>query len=215
MATASEKEREIHQLILKGDDLALSMLYELYGESVVAKLKSLYRQIGRTDDAIIFEAVNEAFFGYYKRPMTFDPGKNTLRRFLEIAAERDLKNLLEKNKTRSHGKEKLLKDVELDAKSGNRPTEEERNPEFQVIYDHSMTEIEKELRTHFNTDEDVELAKLVLSKVRETEKYASILGIDELPDKEKRTIVKKNKDRIKAVIDRKNIEEAIKKLIYE
>lgn len=213
MAAAADKEIEIHRQILAGNDLALSKLYDLYGESIVLKLKSWYRGQRKMDDALFYESVNEAFFGYYNNPMTFDPNQNTLHRFLEIASERDLINLLAKNNNRTQGKEKLLDDVELQNNFGNRNVRVADNPEFQIIFVEFVAEVNKELSNHFSNEKDIEIAKLILAKVRETEKYSAILEISELTNEAQQSEVKKNKDRIKLVIERKGIEEKIRKMI--
>lgn len=79
---ASPKEQRLYHAIVNGDDLALSKLYDLYGKEIIGSLKSWYRKSANKDDAPIFEAVNEAFFGYYKNPTTFNPKLNTLKRLV-------------------------------------------------------------------------------------------------------------------------------------
>ena len=76
---ATDQERDLHSLIIEGDDLALSKLYELHGDSVIRSLKLWYK--GIKDEALIFQAVNEAFLGYYKNPKTYNPELNSLQRF--------------------------------------------------------------------------------------------------------------------------------------
>src|SRR5689334_2057725 len=109
---------ELHQLILKGDDLALSKLFDLYGGSVARKLKNWYQSTANADAALIYEAVNEAFLGYFRNPYTFDSRISTLERFLEVAAERDLKNILVREKKHLALKKTPI-DVELHEKLWN------------------------------------------------------------------------------------------------
>src|SRR5436190_11891615 len=99
MAKATEQDIKIHNSILAKNDLALAMLFDLYGESIIGSLKKWYSKVAANDEDLIKAAVYEAFLGYYQNPNTFNPELNGLLRFLEIAAERDLINLIKKEKT--------------------------------------------------------------------------------------------------------------------
>jgi RNA polymerase sigma-70 factor (ECF subfamily) len=209
MAKASDKERELHQLILTGDDLALSKLYVLYGKSVINKLKGLY---SKTDLTYIQEAVNDGLFGYFRNPKTFDPEKNTLLRFLEIAAERDLLNILQKEKKHLQTK-KAPQNVELEEVFWNSIVREEKTTDGQLIHKESIEIVNKELAIHFDTERDLKLAKLVLSGERETDVFSTVLEIEKLTVEEQRKEVKKHKDRIKKVLERNDIESKLKNLL--
>src|SRR5580698_11502086 len=102
---ATENELELHNSIKEKDDLALSQLFELKGEEIILSLTRWYPRVAAKDKALITEAVNEAFWGYYKNPYSFDPKLYTLQRFLEIAADRDLKNILIREKKHSNKKD--------------------------------------------------------------------------------------------------------------
>jgi|ERR1051326_8555567 hypothetical protein len=212
MAKKVDKSGELHQLILKGDGLALSKLYDLYGAEVIRKLKGWYRKLAKTDTALFVEAVNEAFLGYYRNPFTFDPNKNTLLRFLEIAAERDLKNILVREKKHLET-QKVPDNVELEEKFWNSISKNAKMPDGQLIFNESMALINKELANHFDNDLDLKLAKLVIAGERETDVFSGVLEIEELEIAEQRSEVKKNKDRIKKVLERNGVEEKLKKLL--
>lgn len=208
MSKASEGEREIHQLILKSDGLALSKLYVLYDKQLTFRLK---KRFPKTSLTLIQEALNEALFGYFKNPFTYDPDKSSLLAFLDLAARRDLLNILQKEK--KHTKNKNLDNVELNEDYLEYITEDQSNKEGALIRKETVSVIEKELNLHFKDIVDVELAKMILGNERETAPFAIVLNIQELPQEEQQKIVKRHKDRIKKVIDRKNIEQQLKDLL--
>ena len=205
-------ELDHHKAVLDKDDLALSKLYDLYGDKIIRTLKRWYRTVAKRDEALIFEAVNEAFYGYFNNPSTFNPQQNTLQRFLEIAADRDLKNLLSKEKKHLLRKD-LPEDVELEEKFWNSIAKSDNSADATIITDEMMQAVQQLLAIYFLTDTDILLAKMVLSKDRETELYIKVLQIEQLTIGEQRKEVKKTKDRIKKVLERNDIESRIKNLL--
>jgi len=209
---ATVEEQHLHTAVLGGDDLALSKLYTLYGASVISSLKNWYGKTAQKDEALFLEAVNEAFWGYFNNPANFDPEQGTLNRFLEVAAERDLINILAREKKHS-GKKELPEDVELQEKFWNSTVGNIETTDAGIIQEEVMEATDKELAKHFKTPLDISLVKLVLQKERETEVFAKALGIEYLPLEEQRAEVKKHKDRIKKVLERNQVEQKLKKLI--
>ena len=212
MTKATAKEIEYHNLILAEDDLALAKLFDFYGEKITASLKSWYSKYARQDEVLILEAVNEAFWGYYKNPHTFNPEHSTLKRFLEIAAERDLKNILEREK-KYFKKQNLPEDVELEEKYWNSIKKDETLSDSQLIFEESLKLINNELAIYFDNETDICLAKLILTGERETETFSNLLGLEKLTIEEQRAEVKKHKDRIKKVLERNQVELKLKRLI--
>lgn len=210
MATATIKEIQLHNSIKEKDDIALSKLYDMYGDYLVKTIKARYPK-SYQDESFAFEAVNEALFGYFNSPDTFDPQLNTLKRFLEIAAERDILNLLQKEKKHSK-KINLPDDVELHENFWNSIVKEENLPDSDLISSQSLKKVEQELEKHFNK-EDLLLAKMVLIGERSTEVFSKVLKIEGLTIEEQKNEVKKVKDRIKKVIERNQIETKLKNIL--
>jgi len=208
----SHRELELHSLIQKDDDVALMELFEIHGETIMIKLKSWYKSV--LDEALILEAVNEAFFGYYKNPNTFNPKKGTLSRFLEVAAERDLKNILQKENRRGK-KIDLPEDVELQEKMWNSILSESEASDSAIVMTETYSKVEEFLQGYFLNSVDVELARLILMKERANTEFVKVLNIDSLSPQDQTKEVKRNKDRIKKVISRNNIEEQLRAIIYE
>jgi len=212
MGVASNKELKLHNAIKHKDNLALAKLYDLYGDSLVTTLKSRYPRASSRDELFIFESVNEALFGYYKNPETYNPELNTLKRFLEMAAERDLLNILQKEKRHSNKKD-LPDDVELQDIFWNNIKKDENLPDGNMVTSETFDLIENELKQHFSNDQDISLAKMILSGERATEAFAELLAINHLSLEEQRLFVKKTKDRIKKVIERNEVESKLKNIL--
>lgn len=209
---ATPKEKLLISEMLGGDDLALSKLYTVHGDSIITSLKSWYPKVAQKDEALILEAVNEAFSGFFNNPATFNPEISSLKRFLEVAADRDLKNILNREKKHSLKKD-LPEDVELHEKLWNSTVSNSGSTDSGMIHKELIEITDNELAHHFKTDRDISLAKLVLQKARETEVYAEVLGIQNLSIDNQRDEVKRHKDRIKKVLERNQVEQKINKLI--
>ncbi|WP_276348832.1 hypothetical protein [Daejeonella sp. JGW-45] len=209
---ATPKELALHQAVTDRSDTALLKLYDLYGESIIRKLKSWYSKLAAKNDDSIPAAVNEAFLGYYNNPATFNPQISSLERFLEMAAERDLKNDIEREKDQE-GKENLPDGVELQANFWNSLKKDQTATDQRIIHKETIAAVDQELGLHFKTDQDLTLAKMVLSRERETGPYAEVLEIGELTTEEQKAEVKKHKDRIKKILERHGVEAKLKKLL--
>ncbi|MFL5788099.1 MAG: hypothetical protein ACJ748_08600 [Flavisolibacter sp.] len=209
---ASEKELEQHSLIIAKNDLALSKLFDDLGEQIVSALKNWYVKVANMDEGLILEAVNEAFWGYYKNPETFNPNLNTLHRFLEIVAERDLKNILEREKKHLN-KKNVPENVELADSFWNRIKRDNQSTDGNLLQQEALKEIDTELSKHFKTERDRAIAKYILSGERKTEVFSKLLNMETLDLVEQKKQVKKHKDRIKAILDRHGIEEKIKQIL--
>lgn len=207
------RDLQLHEAIRAKKPVALSRLFDIYGHDVIKALKSWYPKHARIDEQLIIGAVNEAFWGYYRNPNTYAPKKSSIKRFLEVAAERDLLNILRKEGKLLDNKEALPENVELEQIFWNRVTKEGNSPEDNLIFLEGLEAINKELEQHFDNPRDIELAKLILAKEREMEKYSHVLELVNLPVNDQRNEVKRHKDRIKKVLERNQVENALKKLI--
>src|SRR5687767_9145641 len=101
MAQASDKDREIHHLILSGDDLAFAEFCDGYYELIYTKVAGFNKGIGAEDETLIADVITDVFLKYFQDPGRYDPEKQTLERFLIMDAEGDLKNEWEKRKRRA------------------------------------------------------------------------------------------------------------------
>ena len=206
MAQATPDEIELHKLIQAGDGLAFAKLCDKYLEPTIQKVRNFNWQMHLSDSSLITEVVIDSFYGYLYNPDKFNPEKQTLEKFLVIDAEGDLKNAWAKKK-RHQQKFKVIKnEVELDEQFGNSETGKIKNlnTPSQIMIDKEAEGIlSTELKKHFDSDRDIEMANLILSRERDTSVYAGVLEITHLNFEEQQQEVKRNKDRIKKVLGRK------------
>lgn len=206
MAQATPDEIELHNLIKSGDDLAFAKLCDKYLEPTIKKVRQFNWQIQLNDSSMIATVVVDSFYGYLYNPEKFNPEKQTLERFLVIDAEGDLKNAWAKKKKHQQTFEVIKNEVEFDEQFGNSESGKIRNlnTPSQMMIDKEADEIlTTELKKHFDSEKDIEMANLILSKERDTNAYAEILEITHLQFEKQQQEVKRNKDRIKKVLNRK------------
>lgn len=201
MASASEKEKYIHSLVLKQDDLAFARFCDEFYEPVYKKVKAFNRGINSFDETLIMDVVTDTFLNYFKNPTRYNPEKQGLERFLIMDAEGDLLNVWEKIKQKN---KKIEKPVELDEKNRNSELEDDGlTPYEQLVNKEDRALLEKKLTAFLKSDKDVQIAQLLLAGERQSLEYAKILGIETLDPETQRREVKRHKDRIDKVIQRK------------
>lgn len=208
----NDKSLALHRLILSGDALALTKLYDEYGENIINALKIDFPNLARQDESHLLEAVNDALMGYYRNPNTFDPKQKSLKNFLILAAKRDLLNIIERNK--KHNKKiNFPTDVEVEENTWNRIKKSSQLPDTEIIQSESINLVDEELSKYFSNERDIELAKMVIRGERETDAFAIVLQIETHEKNKKQDEVKRNKDRIKKILERNQIELKLKKLL--
>ena len=201
MATASDRERELHAQILEKNDLAFAKLCDAYYESVFKKVRLFNKDLQGADDTLVADVVTDAFIHYFEKPDRYDAEKQGLEYFLAMDAEGDLRNALQKLH-RKH--KKNPKPVELDEKSGNRLIDKDHLDPFEKLVNKETSAfLEQKLEGIFETETDVLVAQLLLSGERRSSEYAKALNIEHLMEEEQRLEIKKQKDRIDKVIRRK------------
>ncbi len=206
MAQATPEEIELHNLIQSGDDLAFAKLCDKYLEPTIKKMRHFNWQIHLSDSSLIPEVVIDSFYSYLYNPDKFNPEKQTLEKFLVIDAEGDLKNAWSKRKKHRQKFTAINNEVEFDEQFGNSEIGKIRNlnTPSQIIIDKEADGIlTAELKKHFDSDKDIEMANLILARERNTSVYAGVLKISHLNVEQQQQEVKRNKDRIKKVLDRK------------
>lgn len=201
MAAASDKERNIHALILVKDDLAFARLCDEYYEPVFAKVKHFNPDIFKSDETLLTDVVTDVFLNYFRHPERYQPDKQSLEYFLVMDAEGDLKNAWQKLK---RYEKKLQNSVELDKKNGNSGIEDDAFDPFERLIDKEDRELlEKTLRSIFDSETDVLVAQLMLAGERRSSEYARVMNIGHLPEEARKLQIKQQKDRVDKVIRRK------------
>ncbi len=145
-------------------------------------------------------AAADAILTFIRRPEVYDPERLTLKSYLRMSANGDMKNLLEKERRHSKRRvsleltepvvEEQLRDEEADpARVLERRTDEE---EAQA----RLRSLIPDWLAAGLTLEEVQVLGLMRIKERRTTVYAAVLGILHLPFKEQQKIVKQTKDRL-------------------
>jgi hypothetical protein len=133
---------------------------------------------------------------YVQKPESFDPSKASLRGYLVLSIDRDLRNILAKRRRRPNVTE-LPDDVELEAASGKDGIEAPTLEEL-LVADQLLARV----RVHLAEPEDHLILDLLIDGERSTTAFAAILGLAEAAADEQRAAVKRCKDRIKAHLRR-------------
>ena len=201
-AELEESANEFHSRILRGDPIASAEIAEKFLPVINERLSKKFR--GIDDPNLIDTAVVDAFFSYLDNPQKFNPEKTNLLRYLLMSARGDLQNLLAREKNKKIIS--LTEDVEL------LPSQQEYRIETVTLSSEDNVEqtiliktspVWNLIKEYLPNATDQEFLNLLMENVRDTNEYAKLLGIQALPPKEQRIIVKRHKDRIKKVITRK------------
>ena len=115
---------ELHRRLLTGDRTAseevISLLYALLTQEVSVQFR-------QTDEHIVWDGVIDAMLDYCARPQQFDAERGVpLKRFLRLAARRNVMNTLRGEQRRKAREEAVghtwaASSVELDPAAGNLP----------------------------------------------------------------------------------------------
>jgi len=96
MNHSSTAELQLHYSILENKENFLPALKEFYQEHLVACLHQWYGPAIVHDASLVHEAVYETFRYYMEHPRTFNPAQGSLKGFLEIAADKIMQSILER-----------------------------------------------------------------------------------------------------------------------
>jgi hypothetical protein len=190
----------MHARLLSGTSLIVtSEIAETFLSPVANSLRKEFPTLD--DHHLIDTAVGDALIDYFGNPARFDPHRAGLFTYLRWLAKSRLLNLLAKQKNLS-AREKF---VELEAVE---PVYEMTDCEFADPEDAlARRELDdamwRKLRELFTDPIDLELTKLMMEGVRDTDRYAALLGLSSLPPEERASAIKRHKDRVKKTIQRK------------
>jgi DNA-directed RNA polymerase specialized sigma24 family protein len=188
------QQDELHQRILQNDPTAFSELCEL----ALPHLASfLHLRFPQHESHLCETVVIDLLLDYQARPEQYDPCKLSLFAYLRMAARRDMLNAIDRQSRREKhltGIEKLV--VELETWGRNLFQRQFDPGEWLQQYtDASFEEILADLHAELDaTDEQILL--LMLDGVRDSNRYAEVMGILHLEISAQRRAVKRAKDRI-------------------
>lgn len=180
-----------YQRLLRNDPTAFAELCERVLPHLVLFLQSQFPQ---QDQHRLEMAAIDVMLAFRADPEKYDVKKLSVVAYLRMAARKDVLNLLDK----THRREQRLTDIEgLNIATEENPVEAhfaldewlEQHTEL------SLKEIFAALEREIDPD-DIAVLMLMAEGVRETERYAEVMGVGHLGEETQRQVVKKAKDRL-------------------
>ncbi|MBX9681139.1 MAG: hypothetical protein K2X38_20470 [Gemmataceae bacterium] len=193
-----EQEAELHRRLAARDPVAPSQLAKHFLDPLA---QHLVRAKGEADEPMCYDAATEALFNLSERPETCISGVS-LWNYLCMSASRDLMNLRRKAKSKK-GSAISLDSVELSSQDGKCL----QTPDFRIEIE--TKEEADRVRRHLLpivlqdlAEAEQQALELLIDRVKETSRYAEVLGITQLSLDEQEKIVKRLKDKLNARLKR-------------
>jgi hypothetical protein len=202
MAVSNENRKmwdELHNRLISGDVIASAEIAELFLPLLIGKLNRVFLNID--DPHLIETAVIDTLMDYLSKPNQYNPNRGNLFSFLILKSKSDLLNFLSPKKI-DQARVDLTEIVELDNDSSVYGVELIDEMNVEELITNNLSPIWTHLSSIIPDRTDQEIVKLMMDGIRETDVYAEVIGIQNLPDDERSRIVKQNKDRLKKVIQR-------------
>lgn len=189
----------LHQRLLRDDPVAWNDVAWAYLDHLIAWLAP--RNLSVPEDLRV-TAAEDAVMSLCKRPASYDPARGELFPFLCMAAQRDLQNLLQKEKR--HQGAVSLESVEQSPQAGKYLGKEDDSC-LKLYREDDPNDGHDPLIAAFLASASAEerrVLELMLDGERDSSVFAAALGLGDLPVQEQRLRVKQLKDRIKARLRR-------------
>jgi len=193
---ATLEEYEFHQRILARDDrIAFAMLAErLY----VPLIQDVRQRAGMdADPVLVEEAVGEALLDYRDAPEKYNPNRASLHNYLVMVAYRDFQNAYARE-SRATRRQISLFDPAFQEQDVAESQKAIRTADTAEIVE-SQLQVEvlwRLIDEIFPNPTERRIVTLILNNVSSVEPYARTLGLDDLPEDERRRQVDLVKDRI-------------------
>ena len=184
-----------HQILNQDSPTAFAQLSEIALPYLVSYLKKEFYQV---ETHLQETAVIDCLLTYLAAPEKYDPEKLTLFAYLRMAARHDLLNAIDSNNRQ--GRPLLDIDEPSIQEQLAQFDATEFDPDYLGTWLGPDTSASRQAVLHRFEQElnstDRQLFLLMLNGVRETEPYADILQVSQLPVAEQRRDVKRAKDRL-------------------
>jgi len=191
---------ELHQRLLGGASLTVtSEIAELFLQRIINSLSGEFKGVG--DPHLIDTAAEDALIYYFERPAKFDPARAALFTYLRWLAKSRLLNSLGGQKT-SEGQKKVVELSNVEAVY-TVAAQGESGAESALISLDVRTKIMQQVERYITDPIDLRVAGLLVAGVRDTSEYAEVMEILDRPVTEQRKLVKRAKDRVKKIFERK------------
>jgi hypothetical protein len=164
-----------------------------FAELVLGPLETdLARRFRQADPDQVCEAAGTAVLFLVKNSTRYDPSRSPLPAFLRLVAGRDLRNLRQAEYRRRR-KQIPWDAVEHDLPAGN-DSEEDFTMDDYPTFQAAVAELD---------EADRRAVELMRDGERDTDVFAEVFGVADRPADERKAIVKREKDRIKARLKRR------------
>lgn len=190
---------ELHLHLVDGSPTAPSEIAELFLTPLVDQFKRVFQHVG--DPHLVESIVIDALVDYFERPQQFDPQRGNLYAFFYLKVKSDILNALKPTKL-DQSILPLAELVELDDEQTVYGVELAEDLDIEQHVINQLSPVWLRLAEIIPEEKDREIVYLMISGARETQLFAQVLGIDDLPADEQARQVKKHKDRLKKVIQR-------------
>lgn len=190
---------ELHHRLISGDVIVSAEIAEYFMPLLIGKINRVFENID--DPHLIETAVIDTLMDYLSKPNQYDPSRGNLFSFLILKARSDLLNFLSPKKI-DQARVDLTEIVELDNDSSVYGVELIDEMDVEELITNNLSPIWNRISSIIPDRTDQEIVKLMMNGIRETDVYAEVIGIQNLPDAERSRVVKQNKDRLKKVIQR-------------
>lgn len=205
---SGEKDRDLRDRLLAGDATVSNDVAYAYLDDLTDWLTYRYPREHPNDCST---AAQDAILEFIRRPTTYDPERQSLKTYLRMSADGDMKNLLRAE--HRHGKRRVNLELTEPAVE-NRLRDDDANPAHILERRTEEEETSAKLRSLIPdwlaaglTTEEVHVLGLMHVKERRTTVYAAALGISHLPFKEQQRKVKQVKDRLNKRKERMGIQD--------
>jgi DNA-directed RNA polymerase specialized sigma24 family protein len=187
-------QEQRYQRILRKDPTAFAELCE----QALPHLTSFLRAQFPHFDAHMHESMAiDCLLDFHTRPRQFDPGRLSLFAYLRMASRRDMLNAIDKKRRREQ-RLHSLDDPTAHLQLSDQERLQEQSELDEWLQQHTDLSIQEILESLDNelTSTDEQVLMLVLEGVRDSARFAQVLGITHKDDREQRKDVKRAKDRL-------------------
>ena len=191
---------QLHQRLLASSSLTVtSEIAEQFLQRIINSLAGEFKGIG--DAHLIDSAAEDALMYYFEHATKFDPARSSLFTYLRLLAKSRLLNSLGEQKD-SEGR-KIVVEVEDIESVYIVAAQDEPDVEAILISHDVRAKIMQQVEMFITDPTDLRVACLMVAGVRDTSEYSEVIGIMDRPVTEQRKLVKRAKDRIKKIFERK------------
>jgi RNA polymerase sigma-70 factor (ECF subfamily) len=204
-----EEQTRLYLRLLERDPVATSAFIEAFMPSLLAALQAAFTNMSTLDADIVDNCVMDTLLRFPEQPEKYQPGRGALWTYLYVDAKRDVLNEIDRVNRQRRREQDALRIVALDEQTRNEQWQEqafasalESEADRYLPDGVSLDKVRAEITSILSHATDQVIVQLLVAGVRETERYADVMGITHLPVIEQRKQVKQAKDRLKKRLNR-------------